>query len=71
MESKTSISKGARFGCGFVFGFLFVFGFTTGSATGGDGFGGAILLVGVALLFGFAAAIFGDKFWRWAEKWLG
>ena len=65
-----SKSKVARFGCGFVFGLFLVLGLIGGTDAGNGGYGGAMYVLGIALICGLAAMLFGEAFWRWASKWL-
>ena len=70
MTNKDTESKGKRFGCGFVAGLALVLTYAVGTAGGGNGIGGLLFALGIGLVFGLASMIFGESFWRWAEKWL-
>ena len=70
MTANNTESKGKRFGCGFVAGLVLVISFTAGTTGYGNGIGALMFVLGIALVFGLAAMLFGDSFWRWAGKWL-
>lgn len=69
MMPGSSESRGARFGCGFVFG-LVLAGIGGVGAAFTDGKLFLAITIVVSVIFGLAAMRFGDRFWRWVKKWL-
>jgi hypothetical protein len=62
-----SFEKRLRFGCGFIFGVVVTCLCTLQTfAT----VGGALIISGVAIVFGFLVMRYGDDFWRVLSNWL-
>lgn len=61
-------TNGSRFGCGFIFGvvlgLLSLLGMTYLL-----GFAELFIVLGVAVICGFAAMKFGNRFWQWIARW--
>jgi hypothetical protein len=63
------LEKSVRFGCGFTFG-LFI-GFISSVQWVADTWGGiAVIIFSTAIISGFLAVKYGDKFWYSIKDWL-
>jgi hypothetical protein len=59
-----------KFGCGFVVGILFGFFLFVPRLTRPGGIAIAVTVLVTAIVFGFAARLLGDEFWRDLRWWM-
>ena len=64
MDSEDNAEKGIRFGCGFVLGLVFAVPLWLSMSISDDHVAG-VMIIAIALAFGFGALHFRDSFWRW------